>query len=310
MSARLRDESGFTLIELLVTMVLLVVVFGAVLTNVDAFQRQNAATERQGDAQDAVRQAADRMAASLRGAVSTSASTALERATPYDVVFQTVDGLNTPAAASTNPKGLMRVRFCLDTTGAATNQKLYMDTQRWPTLPAPPAIPSDTSCPGTGWDATSIVTGGLANPVNPTPAGAAGQLFTFRPIGATGSDISGVDLDLFVYAGPNRRAATSELRTGVSLRNLNRAPIAQATCNAVGNGGVACDASDSSDPDGQFLAYAWTQTPGAACADNPVAGATTSSLSVGGLTGTYSFGLTVTDPAGLTATACRTVVVS
>jgi prepilin-type N-terminal cleavage/methylation domain-containing protein len=106
MSALRRDD-GFTLIELLVAMAASLVVFGATLSILDSYLHQSSAATKRFDAQDQARIAVDRIVRDLRN-VSSPLRTPklLERATPYDLVFQTI---GTPSGA--NVSGIKRVRY-------------------------------------------------------------------------------------------------------------------------------------------------------------------------------------------------------
>ena len=86
----LRRQDGFTLVELLVAMAASLVVFGATLSILDSYLHQSAAATKRFDAQDQARIAVDRIVRDLRN-VSSPLRTPklLERATPYDLVFQT-----------------------------------------------------------------------------------------------------------------------------------------------------------------------------------------------------------------------------
>ena len=128
----LRRQDGFTLVELLVAMAMSLIVFSATLTILDSYLRQSAAATKRFDAQDQARLAVDRIVRDLRN-VSSPLTTPklLERATPYDVVFQTI---GTPSGA--NVSGIQRVRYCIpqDTsTGSASQERLIAQTQTWTT---------------------------------------------------------------------------------------------------------------------------------------------------------------------------------
>ncbi len=90
----------------------------------------------------------------------------------------------------------------------------------------------------------------------------------------------------------------------------NRPPVANAGADGViVLGGVATlDGTASSDPDGDTLSYAWTQTAGTT---TPISNANQASASVAPLAaGSYSFTLTVTDARAVTSTDTVTLIVT
>ena len=296
MRRRIREQRGLTLIEVLVSSMLAIIVLTAVLGAFEQFHAHSVTERARADAQDRARGAVDLMARGLRnGAGSAAGGGVLERASSYDVVFKSVDAISGPQGA--NVSGLMRVRYCLDSSDSS-HEVLWMESQRWTTA-TPPAAPTTTTCPGTGWDAKQQLALNLVNVVG----GQSRPLFTFSPTGwAQPSDVAGVEIDLVVDVRPGYQPRESRLESTVSLRNLNRSPTARFTCTAEANGHAVCDASASTDPDGQALAYQWTLDGTA------VAGAAGDRLDQGNLSsGAHTFSLTVTDPGGLTSTQSQTV---
>src|SRR5947209_12211583 len=92
---RLRGEQGFTLVELLVAATLSLIVFGATLSILDTYNRQSSANTQRNNAADLARLGIDRIVRQLRNISSpVTAPKLLERATPYDLVFQTVGAQN------------------------------------------------------------------------------------------------------------------------------------------------------------------------------------------------------------------------
>ena len=121
------------------------VIFGATLSILVAFTNGATASTDRNDAQDRARLTIDLMSRQLRNIASPISSPKLiERATPYDLIFQTV---NTPSGSNTT--GAERVRYCIpnDTsTGNASDEVLVEQTQTW-TTSTPPSIPWGTNCP-------------------------------------------------------------------------------------------------------------------------------------------------------------------
>jgi type II secretory pathway pseudopilin PulG len=301
---RARGQEGFTLVELLVTMMLLIIVLGATLTAFEVFGRQAAANTQRGVAQDAARNALGGLARSIRNQVTGSTAAGLEVATSTDLVFQTIDSANPPSG--TNASDRMRVRYCLDASNTS-NQRLYLQTQRWTTATAPTsptgACGSTTGSPA--WDTSSLVADHIVNPVQ----GSTPIVFTYGPSGwSTLGDIATVGVNLQVDMDPTRSPGSDAISTTIGLRNIDRPPAVTLDCLALGAGAVSCDSFGTTDPDGQTMAYAWTY--GLTCSSrSTIAGQTSPQLYKSGLTaGTqYCFGLTATDPGGVSSTATKVV---
>ena len=100
--------------------------------------------------------------------------------------------------------------------------------------------------------------------------------------------------------------ASDDITVGVFLQAPIAAIAAPAVC-AVGGTTLTLDGSRSSDPDGEIVAYAWTQVSGPAVvltgATSPVASFTAPT------SGTVAFSLTVTDSDGLTSTTTTSFTV-
>ena len=131
-----RRQDGFTLVEVMIGMVLTVIVFGATLTVLDAFSNQYAGAQKRLSAQDSARLAVDRIVRQLRNIASpVTTPKLLERATPWDIVFQTVGTRN-----SSNVTGTERVRYCVppdSPPGSSSTEVLIGETQTWSTAAAP-----------------------------------------------------------------------------------------------------------------------------------------------------------------------------
>ena len=109
-----RDESGFTLVELLVAATLMLIILGATLTSVNAFQKNNETNNLQNDAQDEARRGIDRLAKELRNLASPTNETpqAIKRKDPQDLIVQSVG--ETRPAGSLNARNTQYVRYCLN----------------------------------------------------------------------------------------------------------------------------------------------------------------------------------------------------
>ncbi len=315
---RVRDQSGVTLVELVLAMTLALVVFGAALAAIDNFTSLwTGATERL-DAQDKARLGIDRIATQLRNIASPLTSPKLlERATSYDLVFQTV---GTPSGSNTT--GTERVRYCIpqDTsTGSASDEVLVSETETW-TTSTPPTSPWSSSsgvtipCPDTtlpsGVSKSVIVAPYITNRYKTRTDRPA---FTFNGGNTNPSTLSSVytvQIDLFVNPTPTVSAAETELRSGVFLRNQPRAPVAAFTDTPTQDGGVVLNGSTSYSLDGEDLTYTWSCTS-SSCPDSTALTDTSSGLvdwEPGA--GTYTVALTVTDQSGLTASTSQSVTVT
>lgn len=312
-----RGEGGFTLVELLVTMMVAMVIFGATLSVLDTFNHESVGVTQRDNAQNQARIGIDRIIAQLRNIASPlSSPKLLERATPYDIVFQTV---GTPAGSNTS--GAQRVRYCIpnDTPAAASSEVLIAETQTWTTA----ATPADP------WSATA---GTIPCPDSPMPASTSGPViavssvtnryqganrpaFTFNNGAAPASlsEINTVQIDLFVNPTTAVSSAESELRSAAYLRNELRAPVAQFTYSTPGSGSLLLNGGQSYSPDGYDLSYAWdcaTMTGGACPNAATLTGASQGLVSWQPGAGIYVITLTVTDPSGLTSTTTQNVTVT
>lgn len=318
-----RREDGFTLVEALIAMSLTVIVFGATLTVLDAYSHQWQAGQNRLGAQDAARLGVDRIVRQLRN-VSSPVTTPklLERATPYDVVFQTVGA---PSGGSTgNTTGTERVRYCVPSDpapGSTSTEVLIGETQTWST--ATPAADPWSSDPGTtipcpdtplpSGVTKTVVANSITNRYagNTSPSRAA---FMFNNQASAPSDLSQiftVQVNLFVNPTPGQ-TKENEIQSSAFLRNEPRAPLAYFTPTATGDGGVLLNGGASYSPDGENLSYSWACTSGCSATQAADLAAQATGL-VDWLpgAGTYTVTLTVTDQTGLaTPSQPQTVTVT
>ena len=306
---RAAREDGFTLVEVLIGMVLTVIVFGATLTVLDAFSNQYGQAQKRLSAQDSARLGVDRIVRQLRNIASpVTTPKLLERATPNDIVFQTV---GTPSGGSSgNTTGTERVRYCLapDTSpGSAGTKALYAETQQWSTS-TPPASPwsSDPTaaipCPDSPSGVTTTVAArALTNNSSPSQS-----VFCFNNTCGYPSDLSQVftvQINLFVNPTPTFTKAEVQISSAAFLRNQPRPPVPTFSPTYTGKGGVLLNGGASYSPDGEDLSYSWACT--ASCSAAQAAGlsdADTGLVDWQPGAGTYTVTLTVTDQTGLSKT--------
>jgi type II secretory pathway component PulJ len=272
------DERGdVSLTQLLVAMTIFVVVLGAVLTTFERFVAVNRQTTERTESQDRARVAIDRMAKDLRNLASPTPQQpqAVDLATPYDIVVQTVNP--TGPNAGTNASNVRRVRYCLDSS--TSPGKLWQQTQTW-TSTAPPAAPSTSTCPATGWNSSTVVADKVVN-------GTSRPVFGFNS--AVAPDISGLHVDLYVDTDPTHAPKETRIATGVFLRNQNRRPTADFSCTS-GSQGLILNGSPAADPEGQPLSYQWWS-------DGVKVG--TGIVYTHNVAGSHSIQLKVFDPGGL-----------
>ena len=312
---RAREESGFTLIELAIAATLSFILFAATLTVLTSLINQRNRAEQQAEVETQARLTVDRMARQLRNlaspadvitsvAVSTQPKS-VDRNLSSDLIFK--DVAEDRPAGSLNSANVRRVRYCLQTTGAApglgftaspARGVLWMQTQTWTTA-LPPAVPITTDCPGTGWPETRLVADHMVNAAQ-TPArpvfrysGDAGAVTATTA--AARETISRVEASVMVDRDTTKSPGAATLTSSVLLRNQNRTPTAAfsytqlniLTCNVQLNG------SASQDPESKPLRYEWYLDGSATkFAEGVVV------QKVVGI-GTHTYRLKVYDPAGL-----------
>ena len=295
--ARLRDERGMTLAEMLVATTVMLAVVGATLAVFGTLESTARVNQVQNEAQDRARTVIDTLARELRNLASPTPQQpeAVEKATGYDLVFQTVDpvGPNTGA----NAPNVRRVRYCLDSTTRKDGNELWVQTQTWTTAAIPPA-PSTALCPDPAWPTKRIVTPHVANKVRGSNAG------VFRYNASSPAAITAIQLILWIDVDSTAKPGASRLASGVFLRNQNRRPVAGFTATPAGsNNHVVLNGWSSQDPEGDTLTYTWYADGVEICQGAGVVCDYTASAP-----GPHTFTLKVTDSGGLEHTAEAKVV--
>jgi PKD repeat protein len=301
------ERGEFNLVGVLVSCVLLLVVLSATLTTFNGFYQGQSDSQKRVEADDRARVAVDQMAREMRNlATPTNLDPiAVDLATDYDMVFETVSA--TPPSgglATNNPTNVERVRYCLSPQAADGTRDLYRMEQLPASLAAGNAMPSTAGCPGTGWSNARAVATALTNTYN----GQSRPAFAFNA--TTLNQITRVRVDLFVDLEPARAPKEQEISSGVFLRNQDRPPTASFTWSTTA-GVATLNASTSSDPDNDPMSYCWfdagfTGSFGrcgtGSFGDTPVVRYSTTS-------GTHTITLTVSDPSGLSSSVTHTVTV-
>jgi prepilin-type N-terminal cleavage/methylation domain-containing protein len=251
---RLRqDQAGFTLIELLVSMSLITVVVMATISAFVSFNRNERVNRLQNESQDEARLTMERLSSQLRNLASPNDNIpeSVEKAEPYDLVFLTVDAVK--PFGSANARNIKRVRYCM---GPVTNGKasLIRQEQTWQVVNPPPSF-STAGCPNASWGNNTEVAQDIVNTAQATPV----PVFTFTPGPSPLSDITAIRANLVVDTNPGASPVATDLKSGVFLRNQNRAPVASCTAQYAGTGKqVALNGSASEDPEGFNLkTYKW-----------------------------------------------------
>jgi prepilin-type N-terminal cleavage/methylation domain-containing protein len=303
---RLRVESGFTLVELLIGMSLMVVVLGATISVLVVMQRVGVHDTDQNIAQDKARTAIDQIARDLRNVAEPTPEVGtppqpqptIERAQPYDLVLRSIDP--TGASGGQNAFHVRRVRYCLsgDIDGSA---KLWKQTQTWTTQLAP-AMPSTTSCDGTGWPTAQVVADHITNGMGGRTDRPA---FSFNPEDFSDpTRVKALRPELWVDANPQDAQREVRLSTAYFLRNQNQPPVSDAagdqfTVTVVARS-VVLNALGFEDPEGSPLSYVWY--------DGTSKIGTGITLSVAASPGTHTYSLKVLDDKSLGTDAPPQVV--
>lgn len=248
-----RDQAGFTLIELLISMSLITVVVMATISAFVSFNRNERVNRLQNEAQDEARLTMERLSSQLRNLASPNdfSPKSVEKADPFDLVFLTVDAVK--PVGSANARNIKRVRYCVgDVTGGKAS--LVRQEQVWQVVLPPPSF-STAGCPNASWGNSTIVAEDIVNTAQATPV----PVFTFTPGPAPVEDITAIRANLVVDWNPGAAPIATDLKSGVFLRNQNRAPVASCTAQYAGTGKqVALNGSASEDPEGfNMKTYQW-----------------------------------------------------
>jgi type II secretory pathway component PulJ len=309
-------QAGSTLLEVLVTMVITMIVFGATLTLLDVFQRDNRSVLLRNETQDNARNALDRLARELRNVAAPKSTPelpgALESAEPYSLVFQSISSDATYEWGE-NASHASRVRYCLDNS-TPTNEVLWRQSKRWKASYAP-TLPTATTCPDlTAGDYETNTR--LVDHVTNRIGGQSRQVFVYGPGSAPAtSEITSIEVNAYLDLHPGERqlcgtkheasCTETQLTSGNSLRNANRQPTAFFTAQQTGpSRKVFLNASESQDPQGLALTYKWW--------DNGTLLNTTAQqyeTQPFAETSSQTFKLEVTDPGGLSSTYELTLVI-
>jgi prepilin-type N-terminal cleavage/methylation domain-containing protein len=291
-----RQEQGFTLIELIVTMAITTVVFGATLTLLDVFQRNNRVDQLRHENQDDARSAMDLIARQIRNVAAPSSGSpgALLLSKNYSMLFDTIDNSSTYAWGA-NSSHTMMVRYCLNNTNPE-NEALWMQVKRWKTVSE--ETPTPSGCPDvSGYFESSRQL--VQHMVNRIGGRTTAPLFVYSA--ATPPQIASVEINMYLNINPGHAPGETQLTSGIGLRNANRPPFASFTAKQV-NEFERLDASGSYDPDGLALTYKWWK-------DGVVRENTSLVYEPKETKGVHTYELEVTDPGGLSSKTKETVTV-
>jgi prepilin-type N-terminal cleavage/methylation domain-containing protein len=312
-SLRPTDERGFTLIEVMLVCSLFLVVLGATLTAFTAFTTNHRRGEQQLDQAEAARVGLDVAARQLRNLANptVNASTTVDRALPYDFIFQTSDPAKT------------WVRYCTETTGGGSLNAARL----WETESASATLSAGMRgpCPGTGWATAHTVTskvanqaGGVDRPIFEYECGPS-QPASCPASAAEYSRITNVGIQLFVDEKVGDSLREMRVSTAVFLRNQNEPPAAAATSARKATQQVVLNGAASTDPEGRTLEFFWFKGTAPTAADFADCTAAPTNAAGTGVTYTHTFTeaigatvdfwLVVRDPGCLANTYPITVVV-
>lgn len=267
---RLRDEDGWSLMEMVIASSLLLLVLGAALLPFEVLGRTDRVTQNQNDSQDNARNVMAEMARKLRNV--SGQNQLVNLASPYDVVFETVDP-KPPPGGSANARNLMKVRYCLDTTSSGAslvNGWLWEQTLRWTSAGVPATAPG-AACPDASWgQSPRVLATHITNKATSTERPAAAALFTYFPNASNLDTITSVRVSLYTDRNWAESPRETELTSGIFLRNQNGAPTASfnVTAGSPGTKKLTLNAGTSTDPEGLPLTYRWCDTTTNPVCDN------------------------------------------
>jgi prepilin-type N-terminal cleavage/methylation domain-containing protein len=293
--SRVRAEHGFTLVELLVTMAITTIIFGATLSVLDVFQRNNVVDQQRNEVQDNARTAMDQIARQLRNVAAPSAGSAgaLLTTEAYSTIFDTIDNTSSYVWEN-NLSQTEMVRYCVN-DAESHNEVLWTQSKRWKTAEGPKP-PTSTSCPDLSgsWESSRQLVEHVTNEID----GKGRPMFIYSA--ATAPQTASVEVDIFLDLKPGQaHPGETELTSGIGLRNANRPPIAQFTPTFI-NKSVRLDASASYDPQGLALSYQWWK-------DGVELASTSQVVEHEEEKGTHTYKLEITDAGGLAETLTQTV---
>ena len=305
------DQRGaMSLMEVLIGSTLMVVMLIAATTPFIVLQKTDRVGQNQNDSQDVARSAVDALQHRLRNVAGQSQL--INRASSYDLVFETVDATGKPAG-SKNDRNIMRVRYCLDTTNfpaTASNGRLWEQILRWTTAAVPSSLPSAAACPDNSWGtATRVAAEHVTN--RTTAAGkrsAVAPLFAYYPApSATPTTaelqaITQIRVDLFADHNVLEKPLETELTTGAFLRNQNGHPTASFTAvsGTAGTKQIILNGAASTDPENLPLTFRWCDvTTVSTCDDSTKVGSGMNYTYTAPVTGTRKILLQVFDLGGL-----------
>jgi Tfp pilus assembly protein PilW len=290
--------------EMSIAILMASVVLGTATTVVANVATLNGTIDRQVTAQETARVAVDTLSTQLRNAIGPPGQSPIyypiaSTADPTEVVFYAPD----PSASTTNnPRGLQWVRYCLDYSNLAS-ETLWMQAAPYDSTQAGP--PSRTTCPNAAWTKKQAVATNLVNRTT-TPV-----TTLFTQSADAGGVIHDIQVRLLVQGDSKRK--TTPVTSSIDFRNAKSAPNAVVTCQ-VQNRHALCDASKSTDPDGEALSFKWGRvccSPSYTTSDTRFETGQTSYLYDSGTlsSGTYNVYVRVGDASGLTTDASAAVTI-